>query len=78
LIYADDSSLLVVLLETHQSLWSELSEEDSADDLRSLSLTKYFQQARLDYCGICGIYTALLHYQFYSNTLGSRQMSLWN
>lgn len=44
-IATDDSSFLVVLIETHQSLWSELTEEGRSDDSRNLSVNTFFHQA---------------------------------
>ena len=41
---ADDSCLLVVILETHENLWSALAEESESPDVGNLSLTTLLQQ----------------------------------
>ncbi|KAK9916655.1 hypothetical protein WJX75_005410 [Coccomyxa subellipsoidea] len=40
----DDSCLLVVILETHENLWSALAEESESPDVGNLSLTTLLQQ----------------------------------
>lgn len=42
---AEDRSLLVILLEAHQGLWSQLNAETTgAEDARHLTLHGFFQQ----------------------------------
>ncbi|CAL8466549.1 g6085 [Coccomyxa elongata] len=40
----DDSFLLVVILETHEDLWSSLAGESQSADIGNLSLTSFIQQ----------------------------------
>ena len=43
---ADDSSMLVLLLETHQQLWSQLQADAGAGKTAHLTLSGFLQQAR--------------------------------
>ena len=42
---ADDSSMLVLLLETHQQLWSQLQALAGAGDPEHMTLSGFLQQA---------------------------------
>ena len=43
---SDDSCLLVVVLETHEDLWSALADESESPVIGNLSLTTLLQQVR--------------------------------
>lgn len=46
-VSSDDSFLLVVILETHEDLWSLLTDEGQSADTGSLSLTTLLQQVHV-------------------------------
>lgn len=76
--FAEDRSLLVILLEAHQGLWSQLSAEtDGTEDSRHLTVVGFLQQvipimlaqSHVSDAPCCGHVSILLHSGPYNKTL---------